>query len=123
MRENLDTIRNSKKYLKLSPLIYSVLLTTKFKMSTENKAETKQTNFKALEEDDEFEDFPVQGKLSAVSDREVDQLTTEIDWPNDKTITAEKQEHLWDESWNDDDNEDDFTKRLRQELANAEAKK
>ncbi|CAH2451089.1 26S proteasome complex subunit [Komagataella phaffii CBS 7435] len=74
-------------------------------MSTENKAETKQTNFKALEEDDEFEDFPVQ------------------DWPNDKTITAEKQEHLWDESWNDDDNEDDFTKRLRQELANAEAKK
>lgn len=91
-------------------------------MSTENKAETKQANFKALEEDDEFEDFPVQGKLSAVPNRKLDQLT-EIDWPNDKTITAEKQEHLWDESWNDDDNEDDFTRRLREELANAEAKK
>ncbi|KAL9604554.1 MAG: hypothetical protein Q9219_000519 [cf. Caloplaca sp. 3 TL-2023] len=53
----------------------------------------------ALEEDDEFEDFPIE------------------DWP------AEDQEvppggesgttHLWEESWDDDDTSEDFSKQLK----------
>ncbi|KAI4198165.1 MAG: hypothetical protein LQ350_005452 [Teloschistes chrysophthalmus] len=52
----------------------------------------------ALEEDDEFEDFPIE------------------DWP------AEEQEvppgeggttHMWEESWDDDDTSEDFSKQLK----------
>ncbi|KAI4267148.1 MAG: hypothetical protein L6R38_008385 [Xanthoria sp. 2 TBL-2021] len=61
----------------------------------------------ALEEDDEFEDFPVE------------------DWP------AEEQEvpgeggstHLWEESWDDDDTSEDFSKQLKAELDKVKANK
>ncbi|KAL8908910.1 MAG: hypothetical protein Q9171_005254 [Xanthocarpia ochracea] len=61
----------------------------------------------ALEEDDEFEDFPVE------------------DWP------AEEQEvpgesgstHLWEESWDDDDTSEDFSKQLKAELDKVKATK
>ncbi|KAF4122257.1 DSS1/SEM1 family [Geosmithia morbida] len=54
----------------------------------------------ALGEDDEFEDFPVD------------------DWPEDQTEAAAQQDgdeskHLWDESWDDDDTNDDFSNQLR----------
>ncbi|KAJ2004475.1 26S proteasome complex subunit SEM1 [Coemansia thaxteri] len=53
----------------------------------------------ALEEDDEFEEFEVE------------------DWNED----AEDKEDisLWDDNWDDDDLEDDFSKQLRNELEKA----
>ncbi|KAI0204919.1 DSS1/SEM1 family-domain-containing protein [Astrocystis sublimbata] len=57
----------------------------------------------ALEEDDEFEDFPVE------------------DWPAEETESAAQTtasgngttQHLWEESWDDDDTSDDFSAQLR----------
>lgn len=51
-----------------------------------------------LEEDDEFEDFPVENWT--VEDTQI---------PNGNT-------HLWEESWDDDDTNDDFAVQLREEL-------
>ncbi|KAL9050320.1 MAG: hypothetical protein Q9162_006708 [Coniocarpon cinnabarinum] len=52
-----------------------------------------------LEEDDEFEDFPVE------------------DWPTDTTTAHnEGNAHLWEESWDDDDTNDDFAVMLKEEL-------
>lgn len=64
----------------------------------------------ALEEDDEFEDFPVE------------------DWPAEETESANQQQgttadHLWEESWDDDDTSDDFSAQLREELKKVEASK
>ncbi|KAK5661126.1 hypothetical protein OQA88_11016 [Cercophora sp. LCS_1] len=68
-------------------------------------AEQKPTA--ALEEDDEFEDFPVD------------------DWAAEDTEAAagESTEHLWEESWDDDDTSDDFSNQLREELKKVEANK
>lgn len=57
----------------------------------------EQKIIKTLEEDDEFEDFPVNNKWSNLQDPQVN--------PN----------NLWEEDW-DDDHEDEFTQKLRQEL-------
>ncbi|PHH65096.1 hypothetical protein CDD81_3494 [Ophiocordyceps australis] len=63
----------------------------------------------ALGEDDEFEDFPID------------------DWPQDQTEAAEQgsgeAKHLWEESWDDDDNTDDFSTQLKEELKKVEAAK
>ncbi|KAI1111846.1 DSS1/SEM1 family-domain-containing protein [Nemania sp. NC0429] len=66
----------------------------------------------ALEEDDEFEDFPVE------------------DWPAEETESAAQTasgngttQHLWEESWDDDDTSDDFSTQLREELKKVEASK
>lgn len=73
----------------------------------ENKAPVPHT----LEEDDEFEDFPVDT------------------WPDDVTIRAvldEKNKHgerLWEEDWDDVEVEDDFTKELKAELERQRASK
>ncbi|QLG72056.1 hypothetical protein HG535_0C04100 [Zygotorulaspora mrakii] len=55
---------------------------------------------KTLEEDDEFEDFP---------------LDT---WPSEETLreTAGAQTNLWEEDWDDVEVDDGFTKELRAEL-------
>ncbi|KAH7039695.1 DSS1/SEM1 family-domain-containing protein [Microdochium trichocladiopsis] len=67
-----------------------------------------------LEEDDEFEDFPVE------------------DWPAEETEAAATATgdaagtttgHLWEESWDDDDTTDDFSAQLREELKKVEASK
>ncbi|KAF2842410.1 hypothetical protein M501DRAFT_1055112 [Patellaria atrata CBS 101060] len=52
-----------------------------------------------LEEDDEFEDFPVEGAPQ--------QEETEL--PSGST-------HLWEESWDDDDTNDEFSQQLREEI-------
>lgn len=57
----------------------------------------------ALEEDDEFEDFPVDDW--APEDSEVP--------PGSESGTT----HLWEESWDDDDTSEDFSKQLKEELA------
>lgn len=63
----------------------------------------------ALEEDDEFEDFPVE------------------DWPVEDTEAAATgtngTQHLWEESWDDDDTSDDFSNQLKEELKKVEASK
>lgn len=50
-----------------------------------------------LEEDDEFEEFPVE------------------DWTRQEQEGA-AQQHLWEDNWDDDDVSDDFSKQLRAEL-------
>lgn len=76
--------------------------------SNPNPMKDQQKPAAALEEDDEFEDFPVE------------------DWP------AEDQEvppgeggttHLWEESWDDDDTSEDFSKQLKAELDKVKASK
>ncbi|KAJ9630561.1 26S proteasome complex subunit [Taxawa tesnikishii (nom. ined.)] len=51
----------------------------------------------ALEEDDEFEDFPVE------------------DWPTEEEVGASGTgtTHLWEESWDDDDTSDEFSAQLK----------
>ncbi|KAB8210485.1 DSS1/SEM1 family-domain-containing protein [Aspergillus parasiticus] len=61
-----------------------------------------------LEEDDEFEDFPVE------------------DWSQEETEQASgsansANSHLWEESWDDDDAAEDFSKQLKEELKKVEA--
>ncbi|PSN72981.1 hypothetical protein BS50DRAFT_568573 [Corynespora cassiicola Philippines] len=51
-----------------------------------------------LEEDDEFEDFPVE------------------DWTEEETQIPGGNAHLWEESWDDDDTNEDFAVQLREEL-------
>jgi len=75
--------------------------------TTDKNAEpTKDTKpAAALEEDDEFEDFPVENWT---------QEDTEV--PGDNT-------HLWEESWDDDDTSEDFSAQLKEELKKVEASK
>ncbi|ORY62404.1 DSS1/SEM1 family-domain-containing protein [Pseudomassariella vexata] len=67
-----------------------------------------QKSAAALEEDDEFEDFPVE------------------DWPAEETEAAKGDGttgHLWEESWDDADTTDDFSTQLRDELKKVDASK
>jgi len=61
-----------------------------------------------LEEDDEFEDFPVE------------------DWPTEEEVgtagSGAGTTHLWEESWDDDDTSDEFSAQLREELKKMEKK-
>jgi len=58
-----------------------------------------------LEEDDEFEDFPAE------------------DWTEENTDLPSGNAHLWEESWDDDDTNDDFSAQLKEELKKADSKK
>lgn len=101
-----------------SPLI---TITTTTKMSTADRKKNqqdqtpasnqstatveKETQLASLEDDDEFEDFPAQ------------------DWSNaDAELDAGGKDKLWEEHWDDDDAEDDFSARLKQEIQSAQAK-
>ncbi|KAI4748401.1 hypothetical protein E4T50_01245 [Aureobasidium sp. EXF-12298] len=59
-----------------------------------------------LEEDDEFEDFPVE------------------DWPAEEELASSGAgagtTHLWEESWDDDDTSDEFSVQLQKELGKME---
>ncbi|KAH3669369.1 hypothetical protein OGAPHI_001490 [Ogataea philodendri] len=77
-------------------------------MSEAETVKEPSKTIKTLEEDDEFEDFPEDGKCF-----ESDAIELTTDWTEEKSLGAVQQDHLWDESWDDDDNEDDFTKKLR----------
>jgi len=81
-------------------------------MSSADKIEQKEEaprevpQLGALEEDDEFEEFP------------------QNDWDESETSlakdgTTQPPETYWEENWDDDDIEDDFSKQLRDELAKA----
>lgn len=72
-------------------------------MSTETTTKETTTNEalikKTLDEDDQFEDFPVDT------------------WPDSETIkNSGLADNLWEENWDDVDVDDDFTANLKQEL-------
>ena len=61
-----------------------------------SKAATNKTELGLLEEDDEFEEFETE------------------DWQQDEKEAAdEKDVNLWEDNWDDDNIEDDFTNQLR----------
>ncbi|KAF9892553.1 hypothetical protein FE257_001662 [Aspergillus nanangensis] len=72
---------------------------------TEPTQQPQQQKPPVLEEDDEFEDFPVE------------------DWSQEETEQAANgtNSHLWEESWDDDDAAEDFSKQLKEELKKVEA--
>lgn len=83
----------------------------------------------ALDEDDEFEEFETEGMLPCATDP--------TDWPDSETVPNSAQnsgfaptdgasvaldmsgsarsggDHLWEDNWDDDDIEDDFSNALR----------
>ncbi|KAF6017117.1 hypothetical protein EB796_024568 [Bugula neritina] len=59
-------------------------------------ADSKKANVDLLEEDDEFEEFPAE------------------DWGKDQEDDSDKK--IWEDNWDDDNVEDDFTLQLRHEL-------
>lgn len=61
----------------------------------------EQQVIKTLEEDDEFEDFP-----------------EDTNWSNEANPQLNPS-NLWEEDWEDVDNQDDFTQKLREELKKA----
>jgi len=86
--------------------------------------EAQQKSAAALEEDDEFEDFPVEGLRQPLHHasptycctlRPYLWLTPPTDWPVEETEAANSGEtkHLWEESWDDDDTSDDFSQQLK----------
>lgn len=78
----------------------------------------------ALEEDDEFEDFPIDGApyasphsfalVNTVSPRLILPLGS-LDWPQEENEVPGEggNTHLWEESWDDDDTSEDFSKQLK----------
>lgn len=95
-----------------------------------------------LEEDDEFEDFPVEGTRNThqherpasgsifctrardlcdpalhvhATSSETNEMST--DWPAEEELgaagTGAGTTHLWEESWDDDDTSEDFSKQLK----------
>ncbi|KAF2428802.1 hypothetical protein EJ08DRAFT_735377 [Tothia fuscella] len=71
--------------------------------NTPSKEQQKPTA--TLEEDDEFEDFPAE------------------DWAEEDTELPSGNQHLWEESWDDDETNDDFSKQLKEELKKVDANK
>jgi len=65
-----------------------------------------------LEEDDEFEDFPVEGTRTKHLIK-VHTNKTLIDWTQEDTELPSGNAHLWEESWDDDDTSEDFASQLR----------
>lgn len=66
--------------------------------------------------DDEFEDFPHEGKTWV--ERVSSARANASDWSNEESALGIKKE--WEDSWDDDDVEDDFSKQLKAELSKQE---
>lgn len=84
-----------------------------------------QQKLPVLEEDDEFEDFPVEGPSShPLTHPRIPPTTpanhppsTTTDWPAEEAEQPSgangHNAHLWEESWDDDDTAEDFSKQLK----------
>ncbi|KAK3672486.1 26S proteasome complex subunit [Recurvomyces mirabilis] len=84
----------------MSGAAQSTASTTKLQDNNQDQAKTQtaqpQKPAAQLEEDDEFEDFPVE------------------DWAKEEEVGAQQTNtHLWEESWDDDDTNDDFSVQLK----------
>ncbi|CAG5890994.1 unnamed protein product, partial [Menidia menidia] len=90
------------------PLVGATLVTTlpvhESRSSTSKQQHTERANMSdkkqtvdlgLLEEDDEFIEFPAE------------------DWTG---LDEDKDEHVWEDNWDDDNVEDDFSNQLREEL-------
>ena len=66
-----------------------------------------------LEEDDEFEDFPVEGSPRVESELTTDWTEAESQSQYTKPIGGEAAQPLWSEEWEDDTEETDFAIQLR----------
>lgn len=67
--------------------------------------------FSAFEEDDEFEEFEVEG-MSARFARQHPNMHACVDWKKEEEEPTDMK--LWEDNWDEDDFEDDFSKQLRQ---------
>ena len=112
--------------------------TTKLQPTQSNTADPAATSKPAtaqpalLEEDDEFEDFPVEGSSdpqtplnfsSPILLHLATSLTRHSDWTQEESEMPGGTTHLWEESWDDDDENEDFSKQLREELKKVEGSK
>lgn len=79
----------------------------------------------ALEEDDEFEDFPVEStcaiswplrmapwRAQSAEKQDADDCVI-ADWTQEDTEVPGDNTHLWEESWDDDDTSEDFSAQLK----------
>ncbi|PSS07799.1 uncharacterized protein CEY00_Acc18153 [Actinidia chinensis var. chinensis] len=73
-------------------------------MDTEPKAVTEESKIDLFEDDDEFEEFEINGE-----------------WENMEEGKEVAQQ--WEDDWDDDDVNDDFSLQLRRELENNTEKK
>jgi 26 proteasome complex subunit DSS1 len=78
----------------------------------------------ALEEDDEFEEFPVAGRIQPISFPRIGVDSSHLDWDDSETDLAHLGgaapgaaksggDKLWEDNWDDDDIEDEFSVQLR----------
>lgn len=113
---------------------------TKPETTTETNKKQEKSNavptLGALDEDDEFEEFETDGMYSTLRDSQPLSHTLTSDWPEEDTIAGAKSNepntaghatvaldmsgsarsggnHLWEDNWDDDDIEDDFSVALR----------
>ncbi|KAN0126250.1 hypothetical protein V8E53_015243 [Lactarius tabidus] len=87
--------------------------------STElSKEEESTPHLGVLEEDDEFEEFPVQAEPAAFRSTDWDDSQTDLAHLGGVTPGAAKVDgdKLWEDNWDDDDIEEDFSVQLRNEL-------
>ncbi|KAH0566086.1 hypothetical protein GP486_000524 [Trichoglossum hirsutum] len=91
------------------------------KPATETKEQQKPTA--TLEEDDEFEDFPLEG-VQCLSDSVFKWADKYLDWETEGAeVSGGGNAHLWEESWDDDDSSEEFSAQLKEELKKVEANK
>lgn len=127
--ENPTTSNSPSK--KIEGVMSASTATAKASASPEKGAEVKDVKTAAaLEEDDEFEDFPVDGTnpnlpsnrlpLSTCPQRLRLLVLTYSQWtdwaPEDSEVPPGSEgatTHLWEESWDDDDTSEDFSKQLK----------
>ncbi|VDN54988.1 unnamed protein product [Dracunculus medinensis] len=64
--------------------------------------DTKKMEIDTVEEDDEFEEFPLQ------------------DWQAKESNDEEEELNVWEDNWDDEVHENDFSKQLREELTRNE---
>ncbi|MFH4979588.1 hypothetical protein AB6A40_006297 [Gnathostoma spinigerum] len=64
----------------------------------EKSEEPKKLEVQSVEEDDEFEEFPLQ------------------DWKAKEGADDEEEQNVWEDNWDDETHENDFSKQLRDEL-------
>ena len=85
-------------------------------------ADKDKANLGCLEEDDEFEEFPVEGNCHLPRrlltperhSNELDFLFFSTEWTGSKD--DEDEVNVWEDNWDDDNVEDDFSNQLRAQL-------
>lgn len=79
--------------------------------------EKKAVDLGLLEEDDEFEEFPAEGKLYIfISQFRTTETHFFLEW--DSKQEDQTDVNVWEDNWDDDSIEDDFSIQLRSELEN-----